>query len=69
MTRRARLNSLASAAAARITRLLNAVSRRVAEVSLPEAVKRVPRGGCYPACGRKFVRSYTYRHALPRKSL
>jgi len=66
MTRCAQLNSLASAAAARITRLLNAINRRVAEVSLPEAVKSVPRGGILPRL-RGEVRPVLY--VSPRAAL
>jgi hypothetical protein len=43
MTRCAQLDALESAAAARVTRFLNAINRRVAEAFLPEAVKSAPR--------------------------
>jgi hypothetical protein len=66
MTRCAQLNSLASAAAARITRLLNAINRRVAEVSLPEAIKSVPHGGILPRL-RVEVRPVLY--VSPRAAL
>jgi hypothetical protein len=65
MTRCAQLNSLASAAAARITRLLNVINRWVAEASLPEAVKSVPRGGG-PRL-RQQVRPFLY--VSPRAAL
>ena len=69
MTRCAQLDAVASATVAGTTCLLNAINRRVGTASQPEAVKYLSCGGYYPACGPKFVRSYTYRHALPRKSL
>lgn len=64
MIRCAQLDSLASAAAARITRLLNAINRRVAETSLPEAVKY--RGGVLPRL-RAEVRPFLY--VSPRAAL
>ena len=59
MIRCAQLDSLASAAAARITRLLNAINRRVAETSLPEAVRSVPGWGILPRL-RAEVRPVLY---------
>ena len=66
MTRCAQLDALEGGAAARITRLLNAINRRVAEASLPEAIKSVPRGGILPRL-RREVRPVLY--VSPRASL
>jgi hypothetical protein len=66
MTRCPQLDALESAAGVRITCLLNAINRRVAKASLPEAVKSMLRGGILPRL-RGEVRPVPY--ASPRAAL